>query len=246
MLRVSIHAGPLATASRFNVVARVDIGYAALAPIADYKTVLHQKGIGATLPVALNQYPRWSASLWDLTARAIMLGLSPEEASPLEEPLPYQPLAKGFAFAQRICAVIEHLSADERTLATLATTDISQCSRQRGTYRAVFDEHAMGRHVVERFEFRPEFLQPAELLSHACMVRLTGRPEMPPRPGLCAPEGLELNGVRYVPIHRLIEPARTGFVRWLRQSSEPPVVHIGAPQGIAPEGLYVTFLRSAI
>lgn len=45
MLKVSVHAGPLASASRFNLVAWVDIGYERLEPVADYKTVLYQGAI---------------------------------------------------------------------------------------------------------------------------------------------------------------------------------------------------------
>jgi hypothetical protein len=40
MLRVSIHAGPLATISRFNRLDWLDIGYQQLEANADYKIVL--------------------------------------------------------------------------------------------------------------------------------------------------------------------------------------------------------------
>lgn len=246
MLKVSVHAGPLAAASRFNLVAWVDIGYERLEPVADYKTVLYQAGEGVSMPVLLCNYPRWSASLWDLTARAIALGLTAEGAPPAEQPPAYTPQDKRFAFAQQLCALIEHFSGDGRRRDTLATADITQCGRRRGTYRAVFDEHAQRRHVVESFAFRSAHLRPAELLLHACMTRFMGQSEMPPRPGLCVPPAIDVGGLRYVPIHKLVEPARTGFVRWLHSNSEPPTSHPDAPQGIAPEAMYVTFLRNAI
>ena len=47
MLRVSIHAGPLAKISRSNRLDWLDIGYQRLAPAADYKIVLFKIGEGA-------------------------------------------------------------------------------------------------------------------------------------------------------------------------------------------------------
>ena len=47
MLRVSIHAGPLAKISRSNRLDWLDIGYQRLAPAADYKVVLFKIGEGA-------------------------------------------------------------------------------------------------------------------------------------------------------------------------------------------------------
>jgi hypothetical protein len=73
----------------------------------------------------------------------------------------------------------------------------------------------MARHVTEPFVFRPNYLRPAELLLHACLMQLHGRAEMPDRPALCVPDPIEKNGQRFVRIHRLVEPARTSFVSWL-------------------------------
>jgi hypothetical protein len=245
MLRVSVHAGPLAEVSRFNLLAWLDIGYEMLAPIADYKVVLFQSGVGATPPYALASYPRWSASLWDLTARAIALGLNPDE--PRETvPVVTHP-RKGCAFASELSALIEHFpGGNSIRRRTLASASIRQVGRRRGSYEAHFDEHTMKRISTEPFQFTPDFMRPAELLLNACVVRLTGTQEMPPRPGLCVPNSLEFEGLSYVPIHQLVEPARTGFRNWLAEHSEPPMEHEGAPLGIAPEPLYVKFLRDVI
>jgi hypothetical protein len=120
MLRVSIHAGPMADISRYNLLAWLDIGYEKLAPIADYKVVLFQSGLGATPPYTLENYPRWSASLWDLTARAIALGLNADERSETVPDVTHP--RKGCAFASEISALIEHLpggqSIRRRTLAS--------------------------------------------------------------------------------------------------------------------------------
>lgn len=249
MLRVNIHAGPLGKADRFNLIAWVDIAYEKLAPIASYKTVLFETGHGATLPVPLVNYPRWSASLWDLTARALALGLNQDQNpdTPSEAVPEVDTLEKGFAFANQICAVIEHPPA-ARSLSrdTLGSVEIKQVGRTRGTYAARFREHTMPDQSTEAFQFMPSYLRPAELLLHACLVHLTGAREMPPRPGLCAPDPLEFEGLNYVPIHMLVEPARTGFLNWLTRYSEQPVAHESAPQGIAPETLYGKFLSEAV
>lgn len=247
MLRVSLHAGPIAKISRFNQVAWLDIAYERLEPIAHYKTVLFEAGIGATMPIPLEAYPRWSSSLWDLVARALALGLSPDQDKPTETVHEVVPGEKHFAFANQICAMIEHLpAASVAYRKELGRVEISQVGRKRGTYVARFDEHAMARHVTAPFTFTPGYLRLPELLMHACLVRLTGKAEMPPRPALCVPEAVEQDGLRYVPIHDLVEPARTGFLDWLHRFSEEPVEHPSAPQGIAPETLYVKFLSEAV
>lgn len=246
MLHVSVHSGALTAASRFNTLAWLDIGYERLEPIADYKVVLFQSGIGATLPVTLPNYPRWSASLWDLTARALALCLSAAsgEASEAIQPVPCT--RKRFAFASRISAEIAHTpSGSGRHRRTLGTVEIAQ-AKQRGVYVARFDEHTQPRHTTAPFRFAADYLHPAELLLHACAVRLTGQAELPPRPALCVPPPVEINGVRFVPLHLLVEPARTGFAQWLARNSEPPLEHEKAPLGIAPETLYAQFLRDAV
>lgn len=78
MLRVNIHAGPLSKIYRYNLVAWLDIAYEKLAPIANYKTILFEAGHGATLPVPLENYPRWSAKLgrnWTFIAPEIIARL---------------------------------------------------------------------------------------------------------------------------------------------------------------------------
>jgi hypothetical protein len=147
-----------------------------------------------------------------------------------------------------LSAVIEHHPAgDESRRTTLATVEITQEGRNRGLYRARFTEDTLADHATEPFLFLPKYLRPAELLLHASLVRLTGQhAHMPPRPGLAVPEAVERGGLRYVPIHRLVEPARTGFLRWLERFSELPLAVPGASMGLAPEPLYVQFLKGAV
>ncbi|MCL4761232.1 MAG: hypothetical protein KJ018_05505 [Burkholderiales bacterium] len=135
MLRLTIHAGPLKSTSRFNLVAALDVGYEKLAPVADYKATLFVAGVGVTSPVMLRGYARWSASLWDLLARALALTLSPDAARPIEEVPPVAPGGKRSAFATGLSGLIEHLpGGDELRRTTLGTVAVEQAKR-RCTYR---------------------------------------------------------------------------------------------------------------
>lgn len=244
MLRVSLHAGPAGKANRFNLVAWVDIGYDRLAPVADYTVVLYQSGIGATMPLPLSKYPRWSSSLWDLAARSIAIGLndSTSEAVPKLETRDKQ-----FAFLTEMSVVIEHYAGgDVNWRTTLGTAALMQHGRKRGTYVAKFEEHTMQPVTIAPFEFKPAFLQPVELLLHACLHRMNGKAEMPARPALCVPMPVQVEGVSYVPVHHLVEPARTGLLNWMNWNGMQPKEHDGAPQGLVPDSVYSTFLREAV
>ena len=243
MLSVSIHASSLMKASPFNRLARLDIVYETLNPVADYKLSLMERNQDPLPSRTLWNYPRWSASLWDLTARGLAICL-PDVYPRTEQAPGFAPGGKRCAFVRELAIVLDHVACDARN--TLGTASIAQVGRRRGIYQATFDEHIMKLHRTEVFEFRPAFFRPAELLLHACMHRLTGQAELPPRPGLCAPAPVLVDGVRHIQIHQLVEPARTGFKTWLTYYSEPPAEYAGAPLGIAPHTIYDKFLSSAI
>jgi hypothetical protein len=244
MLRVSIHAGPPEGCNQFNQRAWLTISYDRLSPVADYNIVLFQYGVGATPTYSLTKYPRWSSSLWDLVARSIAIALndSSSEAAPELETKDKQ-----FAFMSELSAVIEHIPAGSYTRrSVLSTVSVRQPERKRGTYKAKFEEHTMKAVTTAPFEFKPAFLRPEELLLHACMHRLTGKAEMPPRPALCVPQPVIMDGEKYVPVHRLVEPARTGLVLWLAKYGEQPLAHEDAPQGLVPGDRYSLFLSEAV
>lgn len=243
MLRLTIHAGPLEDVSRFNQLARLDIVYDKLSPLADYKVVLLERNRDVPAPRTLQAYPRWSASLWDLAARALAICL-PDEPQATETVPEVEPGGKRCAFAREVSVIIEHAAGDQKN--TLGTASIRQAGRKRGIYQAYFDEHTMKPRRTEVFEFAPAYFRPAELLLHACLYCLEGKPELPARPGLCAPPPVMLDGLPYIQVHQLVEPARTGFRTWLNWFSEPVRKHPGAPLGIAPATLYTKFLCSAI
>ncbi len=247
MLRVSIHAGPLAAVSRFNRIDWVDIGYERLDALADYKVAHFSIDQGAASPVLLRNYPRWSSSLWDLVARAIAKALSPtpeardDVAPPMEAPKP------GAAFADAVSAVIEHAPLAGRPGRRLGAMEVLRHPRTRAIYRARVDEDLQPSLSTLPFAFAPRVLCPAELVMRAAMMRVSGQAvAMPPRPALCLPTPRLVDGKPYVAVRQLPEPARTGFLRWLHHHSEAPRQMKDAPDGLAPEAMFTLFLQKAV
>lgn len=239
MLHVSLHAGPLKGVSPFNQLAICDIGYEALAPVADYTGRYLDDGPRSFPPVTIKGYPRWSASLWDLAARVLALSLHPEEENPQEEVVLAS--AGPGAFAEALSAIIEHVSPDDTCRTTLAATEIRLVNRRAREYVARFEEHTRRPVTTEKFVFSPAYLHPGELLMHACATMLTGKATLPPRPALCLPPAVEVNGVAHIRIDELIEPARTGFLLWCACQRG-----VDTMSGLATEALYVRFLREAV
>lgn len=239
MLHISIHAGPLKDVSPFNELAICDIGYEALAPVADYTGRYIDDSPRGFAPVTLKNYPRWSASLWDLTARVLALSFHPDEGQPQEEVVSVMQ-ASG-AFAQCISAIIEHVTPDDSRRTTLATAEINLVNRRDRQYVARFEEHTRKAVTTEKFIFSPAYLHPGELLLHACATMLTGAAALPPRPALCLPPAVAVGDTPHIRIDELVEPARTGFLLWCACQRG-----IDTMLGLATEALYVRFLREAV
>jgi hypothetical protein len=247
MLRVSIHAGPLRTMSRFNRLDWLDIGYNELGPLATYKVVLFKIGEGVVPPVYLPSYPLWSSSLWDLTARAIARSLYPEARNPEESVPPTVPALKRPAFAETLCAVIEHIPNSGVAVSRLASVEIDEDTKVRCLYRARISEDLQTTKMTEPFSFAPKFLQPAELVLRALLFSMTGDIDaMPVRPSLNIPTTRTVGGQQYVAIHKLLEPARTGLLRWLARNKRAPIAHPTAPEGLALWETFQDFLSKAI
>ena len=247
MLRVSIHAGSARAVSRFNRTDWLDIGYEELAPIADYKVVLFQAGEGVRPPVRLAGYPRWSSSLWDLTARALALSLSTEGESSGEKVSPAKHLLKRCAFASALTVVIQHFPNTGVRVRRLGEMELVQHKAARGVYRARIEENLQPSRTTLPFLFAPKVLRPAELVLRATLFALTGSTdELPPRPPLLLPKAETIDGKSCIRIRRLAEPARTGFVRWLYRQRTPPIAHDGVPDAIASEATFLEFLHRAI
>lgn len=134
MLRVTIHAGLLAERNDANHLAVLDIAYQKRAALADYLVALTLRQQGELEPAVVANYPRWSGSLWDLTARALTRVLHKSDKLP-----PIARVDRRCAYATKLCATIQRLTADERGV-QLATAEIVQPGKVRGQYRAVFQE----------------------------------------------------------------------------------------------------------
>ncbi len=207
MLRVSIHAGSPAERSVANQLAVLNIAYQRRAPLSDYSLSYSARGVGETAPAVLANYPRWSASLWDLTARALTQVLYRRSEPPaLGKP------DRRCAYARRVNAVILRATADDFGL-ELATADIEHTSTRRGRYRARFEEDVLGVREVE-FEYGVRVLEAADLLLRAICWAFTGKEALPPMPALIVPPALRIDGEERFHIEALTEPARTGFIRY--------------------------------
>lgn len=247
MLRLSIHAGRLKDITRFNRLDWIDIGYEKLSAPATYKVVYFRVGVGATPPVFLKNYPRWSASLWDLVARAIAVASSADPKNPVEAMPAIELKDRGFAFADALCAILEHHPAKGPAGRLLGTMEVLPHKGKRGRYRATIEEDLMPGLSSIPFEFHPKMLRPAELVLKAAVTALSGQADaLPKRPDQVLPVRRIVDGKPYVFVHRIAEPARTGFLRWLYRESEPPIAHKDARDGIAPESMFTKFLEVAV
>jgi hypothetical protein len=216
MLKVSLHAGPLSGISQFNQLGRLDIGYDTLAPKATYKAVLFARGEGAMPLARLEGYPRWSGSIWDLVARSVALSLTTrEELMPTAEP------AERPAYAEELCAVIDHVPRGvERYRSRLGTAVLLKAGR-KGCYRASLQEDCFDDRPEVFFTHRPKRLVHWDLLARAINWSLANREHLPARPQLVAPPTRLEGGKEMVALDDLPEPARTGFERWLVAQAYP-------------------------
>lgn len=243
MLRVNIHAGRYEDASQGNLTDWIDIAYERQNVVADYKVLLFCTGVGAKDPYVLKSYPRWSTSLWDLVARAIAISLMPGTNPDGGELAPVV-RGKHVAYAEKMCAILRYtttVGAKERELGSM---QIRRFKKGRGVYQATLHEDLQPSRSALPFVFAPSFLRPAELVLRAATVALTGdHARLPPRPPLQMPRTEIVSGTKHVPIHRLREPARTGFLRWLHAQGRAPAAHPGARLGIVPDADFQKFLK---
>jgi hypothetical protein len=207
MLKVTIHSGLLKTRSAQNVLAELDIAYKVKSPVATFMVGLAKQGCGQTAPGIVTGYPRWSSSLWDLTARALAQGLYQRDQ--IE---PSGAVDRRCAYATRICAAIEHMTTHDRGN-ELATVEILQRGKQRGLYTATFNEDLLGVRTAD-FEFGRKKLEHAELLLRAICWTYFGADILGPKPGLILPNTIMLGGVELFHVPALPEPAQSGFRRY--------------------------------
>lgn len=210
MLRVSLHTGLLEDRSVHNQLGLLDIAYQKHEAMADYLVGLTLRNFGEMAPNVLSDYPRWSASLWDLVARSLGRVLYNADQVPAAD----KP-DRRCAYATRMCAVIEGSTAQRRGR-ELGTVEVLQSIGQRGTYTATFTEDITGPRVAQ-FDYGSKKLNPADLLLRAICHALYGHDTLSRRPKLILPPSAKIDGVHRFDIESLAEPARTGFRRFLAE-----------------------------
>lgn len=242
MLKVSIHSCLPSKVGMYNVLGRMDIGYAKLAARADYKTLMFTTGIGEQPPTPILNYPRWSASIWDLVARVVCQTFSHTEAIEPAE-LPYEPKP---AFIENLTAIIEHWpDGMDTNIARVATAHI-RMGKRKGHYWASFESDLQRREDSSLFIHTPLGLNPWDLLARAYAWTVTEKFVLPPRPVLCTPLPVEECGQSLVHLDTVPDPARNGLVRWMtRKSKEFSKVSYLDGDAVTEEQ-FIEFLERAI
>lgn len=231
MLRIYLHAGDLKERNPGNRLAAIDIAYAKKSALADYLVAMTLRGHGEVEPDYVLQYPRWSASLWDLAARALTRLLYRSDQAPAS----VKP-DKRCAYATRLCAVMERATVDGAGV-RLGTATVVQLEGQRGHYVATLDEDINGRHIGH-FVYGAKRLDAVDLLLRAICWALFDKDTLGARPSLILPSTLQLDGVERFDIAALAEPAKTGFARY-RGINFPSTA---APDPLAEAQDYANFL----
>ena len=240
MLKVFLHNAAPANLNQFNRLGRLDIGYEKLDAHADYKTVMSQTGLGEFPPATVQDYPRWTASIWDLVMRAICMGLWGEEAMP---PIG---LARRGAFADHLTAVVEHWpDGFEQGRSTVGMAQVKM-QRKRCRYIATFDDDILGEQTSTEFTHTPDGLSPWDLLARAYAWTCHESFRMPPRPTLYTKLTIAEGTESLVPLEMVKEPARTGLQRWMVSTSLGTLTSGTVTGPCIREADYVRFLRSAV
>lgn len=232
MLKVSVHAGMLEERSIANQLAVLDIAYQKKSYLADYLVALSLRSVGELAPALVMQYPRWSASVWDLTARALAQVMYRSDRVP-----PSSKVDRRCAYATRVCATIERMTAEDRGL-EIGNVEILQHGNKRGLYTASFDEDILGPRTTE-FEYGCKSLNHAELLLRAICWAYFQSEVLGPPPALAIPVPLKIDGTDRFHVASLVEPAMTGFRRYQADGcikDDPGMEHLPRAQD------YVRFL----
>jgi hypothetical protein len=165
MLKITLHAGSLATRNPGTQLIVLDIAYAKQDALSDYLVAMSLKGVGEVPPDIVRNYPRWSTSLWDLTARALTRVLYRADQAPKSaEP------DRRCAYATRLCAVIGRSTVAEQGVA-LGFAEILQHGSKRGVYTVRLDEDILGERKG-RFAYGLNALNPADLFLRAICAGL--------------------------------------------------------------------------
>ena len=82
MLRVTVDLIPNGDESCRREIARADIGNIGRGALAKYRSRVRETGVDGNRMAEIKDYPRWSASVWDLVLRVIAKALTGKEELP--------------------------------------------------------------------------------------------------------------------------------------------------------------------
>lgn len=240
MLKVSLHQAAPAHVSAQNVLGRLDIGYAKLEASADYKLVMTLAGLGELAPARLTGYPRWSANVWDLVARAICICMNRREV--LEGDF----TGRRGAFIENMSAVIEHWPDGVDTRRSTVGTAHIQMRRRRCEYIASFHDDILGTSNSTVFTHAPKGLNAWDLLARAYAWTAHEKFELPPRPTLYTPIPVQQDEKSFVCLDTVAEPASTGILRWLQKLGRNTTTVDFLDGPCVTEACFVEFLNKAV
>jgi hypothetical protein len=240
MLKVSIHACEPGDASQNNLLGRLDIAYAKLGAIADYKAIMLATGFGVLAPARLEKYPRWSAGLWDLVARVICVCINRRE-----DLGPAPVTARRGAYITNLVAIVEHWpDGQEMRRSRVAEAHVRMLGK-RCNYEATFEDDITGTVTSGIFRHTPAVITAWDLLARAFAWTVTESFVLPPRPALYTPIPFEEAGDSYVCLETVNEPARTGCLRWLEKRAIALIECAGLKDCVL-ESQYVEFLERGV
>jgi hypothetical protein len=244
MFKVTLHSGGLKSASFHNMLGKLDFGYEKLDAVATYKAELFTNGIGSHDICHVENYPRWSASLWDLVARIVCQALYVKEELPT---MPSSQTEKDRAYVREMCAIVEHWADGEETRRARVATAVVTMQERRCNYVCALQDDLTGAQTSSMFRHAPEAVTHWDLLARGIAWTLHEKPGLPVRPPLRIAPSFVFEGESYIGVGRLRQPARDGLLGWMsRKGLPPPRVVEDAPSGIVKEATYAKFLREAL
>jgi hypothetical protein len=208
MLRLHIHIGSLAGACDANTLAVLDIGYLYKADVATFACLLTTKGAGDRGPEYVSNYARWSASRWDLVARALCQCVHRQAAPRTVAESVARP-----AFADRLCAVLTDVDSTGSVGRGMGSLEITRVKGSRRQYTAVLREDAMPVVRVPAFNHGPAALSAPDLVMRAINWALHHCEVPGPKPRPWLPPLIHKDGKDHVRLLDIPEPARTALMR---------------------------------
>ncbi len=97
MLRITVELLPNGSAEGLRVIAVGEIARTGGGAAADYRASFEEDLLPDAMTGEVREYPRWSASIWDLVARSVCAALSGGEGLPPRPTVPNVPIHRSSA-----------------------------------------------------------------------------------------------------------------------------------------------------